>query len=215
MPLNNIEITLIYITEHLYLLFFMTIKVKGAKLKIPKYANISVLCCNNLERKDSFYSIINSFDSKEVSRTHSSIGNTEMCTKNPIVGKIRVSTQKSGWFFRNDTGKGVLEKVQIVYIQYISTAEWGNPPLAVMEVFRMQWTRQILIKMDLAEDFSCVADIQWPFFSCRAVQNNVSYTPTRICKTFSLEKGFNLTSSGQSYMKQLRFVSNLEIIKGR
>ena len=123
MPLNNIEITLIYKTEPPYLLFFMTIKVKGAKLKILKYANISVLCCNNLERKDCFYCSITSFDSKEVSRTHSSIGNTEMCTKNPIFfGQIRVSTQKSGWFFRNDTGKGVLEKVQIAWIQYISTA---------------------------------------------------------------------------------------------
>ena len=84
MPLNNIEITLIYKTEHLYPLLLMTIKVKGAKLKILKYANISVLCCNNLERKDCFYCSITSFDSKEVSRTHSSIGNTEMCTKNPI-----------------------------------------------------------------------------------------------------------------------------------
>ena len=97
MPLNYIEITLIYTTEHLYLLFFMTIKGKGARLKILKYANISVLCCNNLERKDCFYCSINSFDSKEISRTHSSIGYTEMCTqKFPIFGKIRVSTHKAG-----------------------------------------------------------------------------------------------------------------------
>ena len=95
MPLNYIEITLIYTTEHLYLLLFMTIKGKGAKLKILKYANISVLCCNNLERKDCFYCSINSFDSKEASRTHSSIGYTEMWTqKSQFLAKLGFQHKK-------------------------------------------------------------------------------------------------------------------------
>ena len=91
----------------------MTINVKDAKSKVVKYANVRVLCCNIQERKDWFYCSINSFKVRILLGHIQSLETQKCAHKIYIFGKIRVSTQKSGRFFRNDTGKVVFEKVRI------------------------------------------------------------------------------------------------------
>ena len=63
MVLNNTVIAQIYSTQHLYVVYSMTKKVKGAESKLHECDNIRVLCCKNYESRGGFFYINDSVNS--------------------------------------------------------------------------------------------------------------------------------------------------------
>ena len=63
MVLYKTFIAQIYSTEHLYVVYSMPKKLKGAEWKLLECENIRVLCYNNYENRGGFFYINDSFDS--------------------------------------------------------------------------------------------------------------------------------------------------------